>query len=78
MSRTKKNIQNCREKKIFKNVKKKKEEKIIYKNVKTILFQAKLFFFKNGLFLLFQFRGKSRFSRIPQKKVFSSDYICES
>ena len=38
----------------------------------------KLFFFKNGLFLLFQFRGKSRFSRIPQKKVFSSDYICES
>ena len=44
-----------------------------------MLFSAKLYsntvyLLKNGLFLLFQLRGKFRFSRFPPKKFYNINY----
>ena len=44
------------------------ENNASFKQINTL----KLFLLLNGLFLLFQLRGKSRFSRIPPKKDWSS------
>ena len=51
----------------------------LHKNVKTMLYLAKLYFktvyyFWNSIFLQIQLRGKSRFSRFPPKKFYNINY----